>query len=166
MTRTLHLERPAFWTETSDPEAWFRALEVLASRPPEQGSPRSVADRTLVGVISRRGAAGLFGLVDQLLPGVGQIHRNLLPRAAAERVDDAQSAADSGGCALVAISAPLRKGVEHDVVGQGQQFGHIAVGIGGSKGMDFAAEFFAAQAGFMRRGSADAMQSLAQQRIY
>lgn len=32
MTRTLHLDRPAFWTETSDPEAWFRALEVLAAR--------------------------------------------------------------------------------------------------------------------------------------
>ena len=27
----LHLERPAFWTETSDPESWFRALDVLAT---------------------------------------------------------------------------------------------------------------------------------------
>jgi hypothetical protein len=76
MTRTLHLERPAFWTETSDPEAWFRALDVLASKPPELGSPRSVADRALVGVISRRGAAGLFGLLDQLLPGVGLVTRD------------------------------------------------------------------------------------------
>ena len=76
MTRTLHLERPAFWTETSDPEAWFRALDVLASKPPQVGSPRALADRALVGVISRRGAAGLFGLVEDLLPGVGLVARD------------------------------------------------------------------------------------------
>lgn len=75
MTRTLHLDRPAFWTETSDPEAWFRALDVLAAKPPEAGSPRAVADRALVGVISRRGALGLFGLVEGLLPGVGLVTR-------------------------------------------------------------------------------------------
>lgn len=73
MTRTLHLERPAFWTETSDPEAWFRALDLLASKPAEAGSPRAVTDRTLAGIISRRGALGLFGLVDDLLPGVGLV---------------------------------------------------------------------------------------------
>ena len=76
MTRTLHLERPAFWTETSDPEAWFRALEVLAAKPPKAGSPRAVADRTLMGVISRRGAMGLFGLTEDLLPGVGLLTRD------------------------------------------------------------------------------------------
>lgn len=76
MTRTLHLERPSFWTEASDPEAWFRALEVLLTMPPEAGSPRAVADRTLVGVISRRGALGLFGLVEDLLPGVGLVTRD------------------------------------------------------------------------------------------
>lgn len=76
MTRTLHLERPAFWTETSDPEAWFRALQVLAARPPDQGSPRAVADRAFEGVISRRAALGLFGLVDDLLPGVGLVIRD------------------------------------------------------------------------------------------
>jgi hypothetical protein len=76
MKRALHLERPTFWTESSDPEAWFRALDVLASKPPEGGSPRAVADRALVGVISRRGAVGLFGLADGLLPGVGLVTRD------------------------------------------------------------------------------------------
>lgn len=76
MTRTLHLERPAFWTETSDPEAWFRALDVLAAKPAEAGSPRAVADGALVGVISRRGALGLFGLVEDLLPGTGLVTRS------------------------------------------------------------------------------------------
>ncbi|WP_434345634.1 hypothetical protein ACN6A1_27030 [Myxococcus virescens] len=76
MRRTLHLERSAFWTETSDPEAWFRALDVLASKPPQVGSPRAVADRALVGVISRRAAMGLFGLVEDLLPGVGLVTRD------------------------------------------------------------------------------------------
>ena len=75
MRRTLQLERPAFWTETSDPEAWFRALDVLTSKPPHVGSPRAVADRALVGIISRRGAMGLFGLVEDLLPGVGLVTR-------------------------------------------------------------------------------------------
>lgn len=75
---TLHLERPAFWTETSDPEAWFRALHVLAEQgTPHIGSPRALADRTLRGVISRRGAAGLFGIFQSkgcvLLPGVGLV---------------------------------------------------------------------------------------------
>lgn len=75
---TLHLERPAFWTETSDPEAWFRALDVLATQQtPQTGSPRAVADRSLSGVISRRGAAGLFGVFQSegrtLLPGVGLV---------------------------------------------------------------------------------------------
>lgn len=88
MTRTLHLDRPAFWTETSDPEAWFRALEVLAAKPPEAGSPRAVADRALVGVISRRGALGLFGLVEGLLPGVGLVTRDAEGRWAVS--DEAQ----------------------------------------------------------------------------
>lgn len=76
MTPILHLERPAFWTETSDPESWFRALDVLAGRPAETGSPRAVAERVLVGVLSRRSAVGLFGLVDNLLPGVGLVARD------------------------------------------------------------------------------------------
>lgn len=77
MTRTLLLERPAFWTEPSDPEAWFRALDVLAGKPSHEGSPRAVSDRALAGVISRRGALGMFGLVDDLLPGVGLITRDI-----------------------------------------------------------------------------------------
>ncbi len=80
MTRTLHLERPAFWTETSDAEAWFRALEVLAAtdgRVLESGTPRTVAERGLVGVIAWRGAAGLFGTFERSgnirLHGVGLV---------------------------------------------------------------------------------------------
>ncbi len=75
----LHLERPAFWTEASDPEAWFRALAVFAAAQgtPWTGTPRAVADRCLAGVISRRGAVGLFGVFQRegraLLPGVGLI---------------------------------------------------------------------------------------------
>ncbi|MCK6565843.1 MAG: hypothetical protein L6Q80_14010 [Dehalococcoidia bacterium] len=76
----LHLERPAFWTETGDPESWFRALDAFAGtaqRTPQTGTPRAVADRSLVGVIARRGAAGLFGVLQRegrtLLPGVGLI---------------------------------------------------------------------------------------------
>lgn len=74
----LYLERPTFWTETRDPESWFRALgtfEVTAAQVPQTGTPRAVADRTLSGVIARRGALGLFGMVARaghsLLPGVG-----------------------------------------------------------------------------------------------
>ncbi|MGT2430348.1 hypothetical protein ACU4HD_19535 [Cupriavidus basilensis] len=76
----LHLERPAFWTETSDPESWFRALDAFvgaAERAPQTGTPRTVAERCLVGVIAWRGAAGLFGVFQRegraLLPGVGLI---------------------------------------------------------------------------------------------
>lgn len=79
MTRTLHIDRPAFWTETSDPESWFRALDTLAAKLPETGSPRAVADHCLVGVISRRGAAGLFGTLENdgvILPGVGLVVRD------------------------------------------------------------------------------------------
>jgi hypothetical protein len=83
MTRTLHLDRPAFWTETRDPEAWFRALDVLVkaiSECPQTGTPRTVAERCLVGVIAWRGAAGLFGVFDRsgvvLLPGVGLVGRD------------------------------------------------------------------------------------------
>jgi len=76
----LHLERPAFWTEAGDPEAWFRALEAIAGaaqHTPQTGTPRTVAERCLVGVIAWRGAAGLFGVFHRegraLLPGVGLV---------------------------------------------------------------------------------------------
>lgn len=78
----LHLERPAFWTEPGDPESWFRALDALAApgRAPLTGTPRAVADRCLAGVVSRRGAIGLFGLFRRedrtLLPGVGLVARD------------------------------------------------------------------------------------------
>lgn len=76
----LHLARPAFWTEPGDPESWFRALEAIASaaqQAPQTGTPRTVAERCLIGVIAWRGAAGLFGVFRRhgitLLPGVGLI---------------------------------------------------------------------------------------------
>jgi hypothetical protein len=76
----LHLERPAFWTETGDTESWFRTLEAIASvtqQEPQTGTPRTVAERCLVGVIAWRGAAGLFGIYRRhgftLLPGVGLV---------------------------------------------------------------------------------------------
>jgi hypothetical protein len=76
----LRLERPAFWTENNDPEGWFRALEALADvaeRIPLKGTPRAVADHHLAGVISRRGASGLFGAFPRqgcvFLPGVGLV---------------------------------------------------------------------------------------------
>ncbi len=53
-----HLERPAFWTETGDPESWFRALEAIASatqKTSQTGTPRTVAERCLVSVIAWRG---------------------------------------------------------------------------------------------------------------
>jgi hypothetical protein len=76
----LHIERPAFWTETGDPESWFRALEAIdraAQEKPQTGTPRTVAERCLVGVVAWRGAAGLFGVYRRhgiiQLPGVGLI---------------------------------------------------------------------------------------------
>jgi hypothetical protein len=77
-TAVLHIERPAFWTEAGDPESWFRALAAFAAeRAPQTGTPRAVADRSLVGVIARRGATGLFGVFQRegraLLAGVGLI---------------------------------------------------------------------------------------------
>jgi hypothetical protein len=76
----LHLERPAFWTETGDPESWFRALEAIASATQQKlqtGTPRTVAERCLVSVIAWRGAVGLFGIYRRhgitLLPGVGLV---------------------------------------------------------------------------------------------
>ena len=76
----LHLARPTFWTETGDPESWFRALDAIASathETPQTGTPRTVAERCLIGVIAWRGAAGLFGVFRRhgitLLPGVGLV---------------------------------------------------------------------------------------------
>lgn len=75
-----HLERPAFWTETSDPEVWFRALDAVAraaQRAPQTGTPRTVAERCLVGIVAWRGATGLFGAFRRgglvRLSGVGLI---------------------------------------------------------------------------------------------
>ncbi len=76
----LHLERPGFWTEPGDPESWFRALEAIASatqKTSQTGTPRTVAERCLVGVIAWRGGAGLFGVYCRdgvtVLPGVGLV---------------------------------------------------------------------------------------------
>ncbi len=74
MTRTLYLERPAFWTEPRDPEAWLRALQVLvdATRTATAGSPRTVWERLLRPTLSRRAALGLFGSVE--CPGGARLH--------------------------------------------------------------------------------------------
>jgi hypothetical protein len=79
-SHTLYLERPAFWTEPGDPEVWFRALQAIASateRAPQTGTPRTVAERNLIGVVAWRGALGLFGVNRRadltLLPGVGLV---------------------------------------------------------------------------------------------
>ncbi len=76
----LHLERPTFWTDNTAPGAGVRARERRAAgaeRTPLTGSPRAVADHHLAGVISRRGASGLFGAFHRqgrvFLPGVGLI---------------------------------------------------------------------------------------------
>lgn len=82
-SHALQLERPCFWTEPRDPEVWFRALEAIsiaADAKPQAGTPRTVAERCLVGVIAWRGAVGLFGVsLDEghpLLHGVGLVARN------------------------------------------------------------------------------------------
>ena len=83
LSRTLYLERPCFWTEPGDPEVWFRALEAISiasDAKPQTGTPRTVAERCLVGVIAWRGAVGLFGMSQDdgasLLHGVGLVARN------------------------------------------------------------------------------------------
>jgi len=79
----LYLERPCFWTDLGDPEAWFRALETLSTvseAQPQTGTPRTVAERSLLGVLSWRAAIGLFGVSQddghELLHGVGLVARN------------------------------------------------------------------------------------------
>jgi hypothetical protein len=64
--RTLYLERPSFWTEIRDPECWYRGLKVLARVEQEEsiihGTPRSLWQRHLKQVLSRRSILGLFGM--------------------------------------------------------------------------------------------------------
>lgn len=81
--KPLYLERPAFWREWHDPEVWLRALVRLAraaETAPLTGSPRTLVDRHLSGVISRRNALGLFGAFEDQgrtrLAGVGLMVRD------------------------------------------------------------------------------------------
>ncbi|WP_441256799.1 hypothetical protein AB7Z32_40120 [Bradyrhizobium sp. 482_C4_N1_1] len=73
----LYLERPSFWTDTRDGEAWFRALATLMRADPAlcSGSPRAVWQHVLSKTLSRRTALGLFGAVTTsdgaLLHGAG-----------------------------------------------------------------------------------------------
>ena len=73
----LYLERPSFWTDTRDGEAWFRALATLMHSDPAlcSGSPRAVWQHVLSKTLSRRTAVGLFGAVTTsdgaLLHGAG-----------------------------------------------------------------------------------------------
>ena len=77
--RTLYLERPSFWTEDRDPECWRRGLKVLASLEKEngviRGTPRSLWEKGLKQVMSRRSVLGLFGMApdreENLLLGAG-----------------------------------------------------------------------------------------------
>ena len=82
--RALHLDRPAFWTETGDPKSWFRALQAIAEaaqKTPQTGTPRTVAERCLVGVIAWRerpaSSAPIAAVGVTLLPGVGLVARDV-----------------------------------------------------------------------------------------
>ena len=73
----LYLERPSFWTDARDGEAWFHALATLKRADPVllSGSPRVVWQRALSKTLSRRTALGLFGATSTsdgaLLHGAG-----------------------------------------------------------------------------------------------
>ena len=73
----LYLERPSFWSDTRDGEAWFRALAMLKRADPAllSGSPRVVWQHVLSKNLSRRTALGLFGAAttsdSAILHGVG-----------------------------------------------------------------------------------------------
>jgi len=77
--QTLYLERPSFWTEDRDPECWYRGLKALAIVENEEGiirgTPRSIWQKNLKQVMSRRSILGLFGMAagseEKLLLGVG-----------------------------------------------------------------------------------------------
>ena len=77
--QTLYLERPSFWTEDRDPECWYRGLKALAIVENEEGvirgTPRSIWQKNLKQIMSRRSVLGLFGLVpdreENLLLGAG-----------------------------------------------------------------------------------------------
>jgi hypothetical protein len=77
--QVLYLERPSFWTEERDPECWYRGLKALAELEKEEGvirgTPRSLWERYLKPVLSRRSILGLFGMApdysQNFLLGVG-----------------------------------------------------------------------------------------------
>ena len=82
--QTLYLERPSFWTEDRDPECWCRGLKVLANLEKEEGilrgTPRSLWQKSLKQVMSRRSVLGLFGMApdreENLLLGAGFLKYN------------------------------------------------------------------------------------------
>jgi hypothetical protein len=82
--RILYLERPSFWTEDRDPECWYRGLKALAALEIEEGAiygtPRSLWERRLKQVLSRRSIFGLFGMApdreENLLLGAGFLEYN------------------------------------------------------------------------------------------
>jgi hypothetical protein len=121
----LHLERPSFWTESNDSEAWFRALDAIqhaAAAKAQTGTPRTVAERCLVGIIAWRGATGLFGAFRRqgrwLLPGVGLVacneadHWDLTDaaRGLLHTWKESPSGASSAGKPLAAVVAASRSG--------------------------------------------------------
>ena len=82
--QTLYLERPSFWTEDRDPECWYRGLKALAIVENEEGvtrgTPRSIWQKNLKQIMSRRSVLGLFGLApdreENLLLGAGFLEYN------------------------------------------------------------------------------------------
>ena len=83
--QTVLIGRCSFWPEARDPEAWLRALVILAGAAEKSGtqswtSPRAVGNVVLRDHLSRRGVPGLFGLDDTAEPtvlhGVGLLELN------------------------------------------------------------------------------------------
>jgi hypothetical protein len=79
MDQVLYLERPSFWSEDRDPECWCRGLKTLVRVESEEGvirgTPRSLWQRCLKQIMSRRSVLGLFGMApdrdETFLLGVG-----------------------------------------------------------------------------------------------
>ena len=124
--QTLYLERPSFWTEDRDPECWYRGLKALAIVENEEGvirgTPRSLWQRNLKQVMSRRSILGLFGMApnqeENFLLGVGFLEYNpdkngwelaefAKPLVAGEQLED-QEALERLGIALLQRSPWVR----------------------------------------------------------
>ena len=79
-------------------------------------------------------------------------------------VVDAQAGRDARALDCRAMSPPLRGRVEHDVIGERDELAHLAVGICGRVGVDFAAELFACEPRLGDRARGRAGEILADER--